>query len=271
MRPIGWLAAISLTRSSASVPVIAAIWRMRSVRMASGARQFTVMRSGASSLESVFASPVTAARSELDRAMFGIGCRTEIEVMKTIRPWSDRLRSGSAALTSRTALISVSSKAGSQLSSGMVSNVPGGGPPAFTTRMSSPSSFVRASLTRASGAVDTSPAIQPAALMDLPVASIAAGSRDEIKAAAPSAISASAHARPRPLLAAVTSARRSFSPRSTRQLSWYRQDQKSLSICWPSLNTPMVLCSRPGIAGKGQEGGSWPATLRSPNTLIRSC
>jgi hypothetical protein len=40
--------------------------------------------------------------------MLGIGWRTEIEVMSTIRPCPDFLRCGSPALTNLTALISVS-------------------------------------------------------------------------------------------------------------------------------------------------------------------
>src|SRR6266853_5709009 len=197
-----------------------------------------------------------------------MGCRTETEVMNTIRPWSERFRSGSAALTSRTALMRVSSNAGSQLSSGVLSNVPGGGPPAFTTRMSRPPSLPRAWSTRASGSLETSPAAQPTALIALPVASIAAASRDEMKTPAPSTTSASAHARPRPLLAAVTRARRPFSPRSTcaivsdqqvRSLSPLARSAPSRGFvkCQlaPSLNSGTGPYS-PGDCGTGHDGGS---------------
>src|SRR5882762_699972 len=86
--------------------------------------------------------------------------------------------------------------------------------------MSRPPSRVRACSTRLSGSpgFDTSAAAQPAALIALPDFSIAAASRDEMKTFAPSSSSASAQARPSPLLAAVTSARRSFSPRSIPEL-----------------------------------------------------
>src|SRR5882762_2814022 len=86
--------------------------------------------------------------------------------------------------------------------------------------MSRPPSEARACSTRLSGSpgFETSAATQPVALIALPVLSIAAASRDEMKTFAPSISSASAHARPSPLLAAVTSARRSFSPRSTGEI-----------------------------------------------------
>ena len=79
--PIGALAAIRLICSFGSAPEAAATWRVRSVRIASGARQLTVIPSGASSSDSVFASPVTAARKEFDSAMLGWGWRTAIDVM----------------------------------------------------------------------------------------------------------------------------------------------------------------------------------------------
>src|ERR1700730_6926738 len=116
--------------------------------------------------------------------------------------------------------MSVRRKATSHCSSGVVWNVPGGGPPALTTRTSRPGSLVTADLTRASGSpgFDMSAASQPAALICLAVLSMDTGSRDEMKTSAPSAISASAHARPSPLLAAVTNAPRPFSPRSIASL-----------------------------------------------------
>src|SRR5260370_5392947 len=102
------------------------------------------------------------------------------------------------------------------MSSGVLWNVPGGGPPALTTRTSRPPRRVTAAATSASGSpgLDTSDASHPVALICLAVFSIEAASRDEMKTFAPSPMSASAHARPNPLLAAVTSALRPFSPRS---------------------------------------------------------
>src|SRR5712692_3013398 len=219
-RPIGAAADCCLIRSSGSTPAAMARPRVRSVRMASGARQLTVMRSGASSRESVFARPVTAARIAFDSAMLGIGWRTEIEVMHTMRPCSERFRRGSAARINRTALMSVNWKATSHISSGVLWKVPGGGPPALTTSTSRPDSRVVAALTSASvsSARETSAGDQPAAPISFAVRSMATESRDEMNTSAPSAISASAHARPNPLLAAVTSALRPFSPRSIASL-----------------------------------------------------
>ena len=159
--------------SSGSTPRDRAMSRNLSVRIASGARQFTVIPSGASSRARVLARPVTPARIALEITMFGIGWRTEIDVMKTIRPWSDCLRWGSAALTRRTALRSVSWKPASHASSGVVWNVPGGGPPALTMTMSSPPSTRAASPTRRSGSssFETSEASHPAAPISRPVAS----------------------------------------------------------------------------------------------------
>src|SRR3981081_1472045 len=87
--------------------------------------------------------------------------------------------------------------------------------------MSRPPSLGRASSTTLSGSpgFEMSAAAHPAALIALPVDSMAAASRDEMKTWEPSAASASAQARPNPLLAAVTNARRSVSPRSISRLS----------------------------------------------------
>src|SRR5713226_9500598 len=112
--------------------------------------------------------------------------------------------------------MSVRWNATSHSSNGVLWNVPGGGPPALITSTSRPDSRVIAALTSASGSPgrETSEASQPAALICLAVLSIEAASRDEMKTSAPSPISASAQARPNPLLAAVTRALRPFSLRS---------------------------------------------------------
>src|SRR5579859_225889 len=87
--------------------------------------------------------------------------------------------------------------------------------------MSRPPTADTAASTSASGrpGSETSAADQPAALIARPVASIPAGSREEMYTRAPSSASAAAQARPSPLLAAVTSARLPSSPRSTGQFS----------------------------------------------------
>src|SRR5260370_610338 len=62
---------------------------------------------------------------------------------------------------------------------------------------------------------ERSPASQAFAVISCPVALIDAASRELMKTPAPSAMSASARARPSPLLAAATTARRPPTPRST--------------------------------------------------------
>jgi len=68
---------------------------------------------------------------------FGIGSRTDHEVMLTTRPRPLARRCGSASRVSRTTDRSDSSNASAHASSGVDSNVPGGGPPALLTTMSS--------------------------------------------------------------------------------------------------------------------------------------
>src|SRR5215472_5063025 len=116
-----------------------------------GARLLTVTPNGATSAERVLAIAVTPDRKALERRMFGIGWRTEMDVMFTIRPRPDSLRAGSAALVSRTVLISVRLYPVSQASTGVDSKVPGGGPPALQTRISSPPSVASAASTAFSG------------------------------------------------------------------------------------------------------------------------
>src|SRR5260370_17655328 len=114
----------------------------------------------------------------------------------------------------------------SHISGGVRWKVPGGGPPGLTASTSRPPSCVIAALTNASGSVglDTSDASQPAALICFAVPSIETGSREEMKTSAPSPISASAQARPNPLLAAATRALRPFNPRSIRLCLLVRVD-----------------------------------------------
>src|SRR5258706_8261618 len=104
----------------------------------------------------------------------------------------------------------------SHCSRGVLWNGPGGGPPGLTPSTSRLGSRATAALTSASGSpgLETSAATQPAAPICFAVLSIEAASRDEMKTSAPSTISASAHARPSPLLAAATKAPRPFKPRS---------------------------------------------------------
>src|SRR5438105_6827396 len=112
----------------------------------------------------------------------------------------------------------VSLKASSQASSPTSSRLPAGGPPELTTRMSRPAKAPAAALTRASTSARLvrSAAWWPAAPIWPARPANAPASREEMKTSAPSRASASAQARPRPLLAAETRARLPFSPKSTK-------------------------------------------------------
>ena len=63
------------------------------------------MPDGPNSFESVFASPVVAARTEFERISPSIGSFTAIDVMLMIRACSDCLRYGSASRVIHTTLI----------------------------------------------------------------------------------------------------------------------------------------------------------------------
>ena len=61
---------------------------MRGVSIRPGATQLTVIPSGPSSRESVFAQPVTAGRIVFESARCGVGSLTAAEVMQMMRPAS---------------------------------------------------------------------------------------------------------------------------------------------------------------------------------------
>ena len=61
---------------------------MRGVSMRPGATQLTVIPSGPSSRESVFAQPMTPGRIVFERARLAVGSLTAAEVMQTTRPAS---------------------------------------------------------------------------------------------------------------------------------------------------------------------------------------
>ena len=94
------------------------------------------MPSAATSPASVFRNAVAPARAVFDRISVGIGWRTEIDVMATIRPHLRDCIAGTAAWHIATIDSRFSSRAGRYRSSGVDANVPAGGPPAFGTRMS---------------------------------------------------------------------------------------------------------------------------------------
>src|SRR5688500_17288554 len=137
---------------------------------------------------------------------------------------------GSTPRISRTVLIRLSSWARCHLSSSSASKPPGGGPPALFTSTSTPprrcsvscSSRLRSAASDTSAAqYSTCPPVA-SAISDAVLASCSSP-RLEIITRAPSAASWAAVARPRPLLAAVTSATRPVSSRSIRSLHRVRE------------------------------------------------
>ena len=170
------------------------------------------MLCGASSTASVFARPVTAARSEFDRTSPSIGCFTEIEVMLMMRPPPRACRWGMAPRHSRTTLRSIESIASVHARSSSVMNGPDGGPPVLVTRMSRPPNLatvvsrtrvMSAAWRRSASIGRTSP---PAASIAAAASRSAGPPRAQMATRAPSRASASADARPSPLLAAQTRA-----------------------------------------------------------------
>src|SRR5207245_6840808 len=90
---------------------------------------------GASSNESVFGNATTPDRKTLLRTRFGIGTLTPEVITVMIRPPPWAFIEGTAPRISQTALIRFWRKACSHSASLSASADPGGGPPAFATRM----------------------------------------------------------------------------------------------------------------------------------------
>src|SRR5207245_5222827 len=107
----------------------------RSVSMRPGARQFTVMPSGATWSDSVLAQAVVALRTALDSIRFGIGCFTDDEVLTMTRPQRRCRMCGRHNRVSLIADIRLRSTALYQSSSVSVSKTPGLGPPALLNTM----------------------------------------------------------------------------------------------------------------------------------------
>src|SRR6266576_4938664 len=185
--------------------------------------QLTRTPSLARSLDSVLAMPWTAERIALERMRFRycVGGFTVVEVMYTIEPPPPLRMCGSTRRVRRTAEKRVTPTAFCHAASSRSSKRPGGGPPAFDTRMSI--------VPNLSTAVFTSfwqPASDPTSATvhctSAPVfrctssaaARIAASSRLHITTRAPSRANSSATARPSPLLEAATIATLSRRPRS---------------------------------------------------------
>src|SRR6185437_11839931 len=173
----------------------------------------TVMPSVATSLARVRANPVTADRTLFERIRLFTGCFTAMDVTLTIRPHRRCRMPGSTARVSSTALRSVRFTARSHAIQSCASNGPAGGPPAFVTRMSTwPKRAMASAVTssmcscfeRSATTVCTSTPVHVE--ITLRALSSVSAPRAQRISLAPSLASSSAIARPRPRLAAATSA-----------------------------------------------------------------
>src|SRR5436190_14879157 len=183
--------------------------------MRPGARQFTVTPCGPSSRASDFAYPVTPGRMVFDSARCSVGSFAALDVKTRMRPPSLWTRCGRQSSTRRTSGASRSSTASSTLSGVIAVAGPGGGPPLFQTRMSSPpnASTVRWTVAVRSRGLLTSPRTASAPMRSASRSSTSRR-RANIVTFAPSPASASAVASPRPDDAPLTIAVRPLSPRS---------------------------------------------------------
>ena len=186
---------------------------------------FTVMPNEATSVASVRAIPVTAARRLLDSIRLSTGCFTLMDVMLRMRPQPCAFMPGSTARVSSTTLVSNRRVAASHVSGERLSNVPAGGPPALVTSTSTRPKRASATATTAApapgaakSAGTASTGTPLAASMAAAVVRRSASPRAQSTRCAPSAASSSATARPRPLLAAATSAILPCSPKSMRRV-----------------------------------------------------
>ena len=153
--------------------------------------------SPATSRARVFRNPVAPARAVFDRISCGIGWRTAIDVIATTLPHCRSRIAGTApshiAITDR----QFSSSAARYWSTRIDEKSPGGGPPAFVTRMSMPPSASWAASTkpRAPFAVETSAVRGTASCpMLFAAAAIASASRLHTATWTPSSASAAAAA-----------------------------------------------------------------------------
>src|SRR2546427_7781579 len=200
----------------------------RSVRMRPGQSVLTRMFSLPSCSASVFIMPATPGRTALDSSRSSSGCLTDTDWIVRMRPHCFARMPGSTARISRTVDISETSTAPCQASSVNSSKNPRGGPPQLAMRMSgSPKACFTCPTSAVTSAalVTSARTASTSALVFARNSSAAAFSSPSFRAhmatRAPSAASPCAHARPIPLLAAVTSATFPFSPRSISRLLYH--------------------------------------------------
>ena len=184
------------------------------------------MPSTATSLASVRAKPVTAARTEFERMRLSTGCFTAMDVTLTMRPHRRSRMPGSTRRVRLSTLSRFCRIASRQTSAECARKGPAGGPPVFVTSTSTPPQRSVAALTTRStpsGSVRsaaTATTSAPAASSAAAVSRSGASRRAQMTSRAPSAASSSAIARPSPRLAAATRARLPRSPRSIGYFRW---------------------------------------------------
>src|SRR3954466_8558464 len=218
--------------------------RTRSVLNGPGSRPLMVTFAITVLRESPATKPVSPARAPFDRPRISIGAFTAAEVMLTIRPNLRAIIPSTVALISSIGVSMLASIALIQSSRVQLRKSPGGGPPALLTRISgSGQAFSAAS--RPSGVVmspATSVMVTPGLALRISAAVFASVSAPRAVSVTwtPSAASAIAQARPKPLLDAHTMARRPLIPRSTI----------SLPLCQVVLNCGYLIVANQHGPGK---------------------
>src|SRR5205807_8472414 len=166
--------------------------------------------------------PVKPARAPLERPNISIGAFTAAEVMLTMRPNLRAIMPSTVALINSIGVNMLASIALIQSSRVQLRRSPGGGPPALLNRISGSGQAFNAA-SRPAGVVmspATSVTVTPGCALRISAAVFASASSPRAVSVTftPSAASAVAQARPKPLLDAHTMARRPLIPRSTVSL-----------------------------------------------------
>src|SRR5690554_871786 len=220
----------------------------RRVRVYPGSTLFTVMPNGATSLASLRANPVTAARTLFERMSPSTGCFTAMDVMLMMRPQRRCFIPGSTPRTRFSTLSRLRRIAACHASGEWLSNGPAGGPPAFVTSTSTAPnrssavptkpSTTSGTLTSAATATTSAPVFRSIASR---VSASTASPRAHSTSRAPSAASSSATARPSPRLDAATSAVLPSSPSCIAAL-----------LRWSSAAQVVVRAAQPVLAGRAE-------------------
>src|SRR5437588_4333871 len=245
-RPAGLSLARSASTCSTERPRFSdspfAVPRSRSVSNGPGSRPLMVTLAITVLREMPATKPVRPARAPLERPKIPRGAFTAAEVMLTMRPNLRAIMPSTVALISSIGVSMLASSALIQSSRVQLRKSPGGGPPALLTRMSgSGQAFSAAS--RPPGVVmspATSVTVTSGCNLRISAAVFASASapRAVNVTCTPSAASAIAQARPRPLLDAHTIARRPLIPRSTVSLPLSDDFLKSEAASLANLGGP---------------------------------